>query len=131
MVSLLLAFTLSAAGQGAPAAADVVLVIERARAGAYTYTGNGRPLDPKRLATGITPLLQAQNPDQTPTFLLIEDAGSLDQLFEMASLLEGHLGLKRVRYFTFSKKTRTMLEVTPKWDRWRLSLDGKLEKAPR
>lgn len=130
MFSLLLVFILSAGGQSAPAAASVVVVVERA-AGAYTYTGNGRPLDPKRLTTGITALLQTQNPDQTPTFVLVEDAGSLDQLFEVASLLEGHMGLKRVRYFTFSKKTRTMLEVTPKWERWRFSLDGKLEKAPR
>jgi hypothetical protein len=129
MFLLLVGLMFAALGQGVPQGADVVLLIERGPAGGYTYTCNGKPLDPKRIATGVQAVLRGQEPWETPTFVLVEGASSFDEFFNVASLLEGHVGLRRVRYFVFSKKTRTMQEVTPKWDLWRLSFDGKLEKA--
>ena len=63
-------------------------------------------------------------------FVLLGDDVSLDQTFEMASLIEGKIGLTDVRYFAFSRKTGVMQEVKPSWDRWKVSFDGKLEKAP-
>ena len=130
LIVLMLTTLLAAPAQEPKPAADVRLVVERASAGGYVYTCNGKVLDPKRVLTGLQGALRADAPGKTRMFVLLGDDVSLDQTFEMASLIEGKIGLSDVRYFAFSRKTGVMQEVKPFWDRWKLSFDGKLEKAP-
>ena len=130
LILLMLTTFLRVPAQEAGPAVDITLVVERASAGGYVYTCNGKTLDPKRVLTGLQAALRADAPGKTRMFVLLGDDVSLDQTFEMASLIEGKIGLTDVRYFAFSRKTGVMQEVKPFWDRWKLSFDGKLEKAP-
>jgi hypothetical protein len=127
---LMLTTLLRVPAQEASPAADITLVVERVSAGGYVYTCNGKVLDPKRVLTGLQSALRADAPGKTRMFVLLGDDVSLDKTFEMASLIEGKIGLTAVRYFAFSRRTGVMQEVKPSWDRWKLSFDGKLEKAP-
>jgi hypothetical protein len=110
-------------------AADVTLVVEPSRAGGLV-TCNGKVLDPTRVVTGLDLVLRATNVDQPRMFLLLDENMSLDKTFEIASLIDGVVGAKDVRVFAFSRKTGVMMEITPSWDRWKLSFEGKLEKKP-
>ena len=131
MLTLLMLTTLlRVPAQEASPAADITLVVERASAGGYVYTCNGKVLDPKRVLTGLQSALRADAPGKTRMFVLLGDDVSLDKTFEMASLIEGKIGLTAVRYFAFSRRTGVMQEVKPSWARWKLSFDGRLEKAP-
>jgi hypothetical protein len=111
-------------------ATPVVLVIERSAHGGLTYMCNGHLLDSKRVLTGIRSALAPEQPADTPILVLFGDSVSLDTVFETGSLLVGTAGLRKVRYFTFSRKTGVMMELSPSWDRWKLSFDGTLEKKP-
>jgi hypothetical protein len=121
---------LGVAPQDDTGAGEVVLVVEPARGGGYLYTCNGTVLDPQRVVSGVRPKLRAKDPEHTRMFVLFDHVISLDKMFEVASLFEGHEGLKNIRYFAFSRKTGVMQEVKPSWARWKLSLDGRLEKKP-
>ena len=109
---------------------DVTLVVEPARDGALVLTCNGKVLDPKRVLTGVHAALRPVDPGDSRMFVLFDQAVTLDKTFEIASLIEGPMGVKGVRYFVFSRKTSVMQEIKPLWERWTLSFDGKLEKAP-
>lgn len=124
------AMLLGASAQEVSPPAEVTLVVERASAGGHVYTCNGKRLDPKRVLTGVHPMLRANDPGKTRMFILFGGDVSLDTIFEVASLIEGTVGLKDVKYFVFSRKTGVMQEIKPSWDRWKLSFDGKLERKP-
>ena len=130
MVAITLSLLLGTTVQGpAEASGQVVLVIERTSDG-IVYLCNGRPLDETRVLTEVEADLRHDRPAVTPVFVLFDDALSLDKLFETGSLLVGKAGLRNVRYFAFSRKTGVMMELSPSWDRWKLSFDGKFEKKP-
>lgn len=131
MFAIIFSLILGASIQDTTPSAEVVLVVERAAGGGYVYRCNGQVLDSKRVVSGVERALRRPDPATTRMFVLFEDEISLDKVFEVASLFEGMVGLTNVRYFAFSKKTRTMLEMDLMWDRWNLSFDGKLEKKPR
>jgi hypothetical protein len=130
VIALFLSALLQIASQDAvTTSGDVVLVVER-KGGGFVYSCNGRHLDPRRVLSGIEAELRASEGKTSSVFALFDDSVPLDKVFEIGSLLVGKAGLRRVRYFTFSRKTDVMMEFSPSWDRWKLSFDGTLEKKP-
>ena len=71
LILLMLTTLLRVPAQEASPAADVTLVVERASAGGYVYTCNGKVLEPKRVLTGLQAALlrrdaRREDPDVRP-----------------------------------------------------------------
>jgi hypothetical protein len=130
LILLMLATLLRVSAQESSPPAELTLVVERAPTGGHVYTCNGKVLDPKRVQTGLQSMLRVNDAGKTRMFTLFDSDVSLDTTFEVASLIEGKIGLKDVKYFVFARKTGVMQEIKPSWERWKLSFDGKLEKKP-
>jgi hypothetical protein len=127
---LLMLALLVASAQEPVKHADLTLVVERNAAGILVFTCNGKSLDPQNLDTGLLTMLGTVDQDHRRMFVLFDDRVSLDVTFQIGSLVETVVGLRDVRYFAFSRKTAVMQEIKPHWERWKLSLDGKLERKP-
>jgi hypothetical protein len=105
-----------------------VLVVERI-SGVVTYTMGGVPLKPDSLYTQVIDGL-GPKPVERPLFILFGEAVSLDQAFELGSLFMNKGGLRKLRYFAFSRQTKVMQEFHLDWQRWKLSETGTLEPKP-
>jgi len=122
--SIVIAAALIVGAQVAAVPRPVVVVVELRGEGGVSYSCNGSGLDPARPLTGIEAKIDGGNPESRASasvFVLVDERVAISTLFELGSLLSGKAGLRQVRYFTFSRKTRVMLELAPVWDRWKLS----------
>jgi hypothetical protein len=91
MLALIFTAILGFGVQDVKPMADVVLVVEWAPQGGLIYRCNGLVLDSKRVASGIQGALGHSDAAATKMFVLFEDHLSLDESFEVASLVEGVL----------------------------------------
>jgi hypothetical protein len=105
-----------------------VLVVERIEGG-IAYSMGGVRVNPDKLYRSVLDRLGPQPADR-PLFILFEEGATLDQAFELGSLFKNKAGLRRLRYFAFSRRTGVMQEFLLEWQRWRFSEDGALQEEP-
>jgi hypothetical protein len=121
-------FLVASPAISAPEATPGVLVVEKVE-GAIVYSMGGMRLNPDRLYRSVIDRLGPQPADH-PLFILFGGGATLDQAFELGSLFKNKAGLRKLRYFAFSRHTGVMQEFLLDWQRWRFSEDGALQPKP-
>ena len=105
-----------------------VLVVEQV-AGVVTYTMGGVPMKSDAVYRQVIDRL-GPTPADKPLLILFGEGVPLDHAFELGSLFMNKGGLRKLRYFAFSRQTKVMQELHLDWQRWKFSETGALEPKP-
>ena len=103
-----------------------VLVVEQI-AGVVTYTMGGVSMKSDAVYRQVIDRL-GPTPAERPLLILFGEGVPLEQAFELGSLFMNKGGLRKLRYFAFSRQTNVMQEFHLDWQRWKFSETGALER---